>query len=277
MMFAQQQIMARQSAASYRSLGALGALSSADVRTIQAQLNALPSNQARLVVDGVFGPKTKARLLEFQQQYALPPTGEPDSITLQVLSREARNRGFSTTPITGAVTGAGTVIAPIAQRAQVNVGDTVLVIVLATVTNLNTRSSLKSALQARLQQAGFRVLAIDDNALAAWSLSGGQVLVTVQPTTSAYAFPEDVGSIVRGAMEAVGYGSGAFSNPQLVSARVVTQGSSAAASGPIAPGASGPYAAPIASASLSAAIGEILPWALGGIAVLAILSVLKNR
>ncbi len=58
-----------------------GAASSTDVRSIQAALNSLPSNLARLSVDGNYGAKTRARVIEFQQRSGLPATGVLDYLT----------------------------------------------------------------------------------------------------------------------------------------------------------------------------------------------------
>jgi peptidoglycan hydrolase-like protein with peptidoglycan-binding domain len=52
--------------------------SGTDVRSLQAALNKLPSSLARLAVDGVAGPKTTARVMEFQRLNGLPATGVVD-------------------------------------------------------------------------------------------------------------------------------------------------------------------------------------------------------
>jgi peptidoglycan hydrolase-like protein with peptidoglycan-binding domain len=50
--------------------------SSADTRLVQQKLNSFPgSTQPRLVEDGIFGPKTRARTIEFQKQRGLVPDG----------------------------------------------------------------------------------------------------------------------------------------------------------------------------------------------------------
>jgi hypothetical protein len=56
-------------------------LSASDTRSIQAQLNKWSSSQARLSVDGAWGPKTSARLKEFQSLNGLAATGIMDAAT----------------------------------------------------------------------------------------------------------------------------------------------------------------------------------------------------
>jgi hypothetical protein len=102
---------------------------------------------------------------------------------------------------------------------MVNIGDTVLVTIRSFEPALALFENNRNYLQQRLQTAGFRVLSIDDSGLG-WTGSYGELLVAVQPLTSAYALPEDVGSIVRGAAETAGYG-GLGNRPELVSAHVV--------------------------------------------------------
>jgi len=46
-----------------------------DVRTLQVQLNARPSSLPPLQVDGIFGPKTQARVKEFQKEQRLQVDG----------------------------------------------------------------------------------------------------------------------------------------------------------------------------------------------------------
>lgn len=98
---------------------------------------------------------------------------------------------------------------------MVNVGDTVLV----TIPTYRTASfGALSALQGRLQQAGFNVLRIDDTALP-WLgvLSGrGQLLITLVPTTSSYATVYDIASLVAGAAYAVGFDINAGTSGQVI-------------------------------------------------------------
>lgn len=102
---------------------------------------------------------------------------------------------------------------------MVNIGDTVLVTIRSFEGALALFENNRNYLQQRLQTAGFRVLSIDDSGLS-WTGFDGDLLVAVQPLTSAYALPEDVGSIVRGAAETAGYGQMGHP-PELVSALVV--------------------------------------------------------
>jgi peptidoglycan hydrolase-like protein with peptidoglycan-binding domain len=62
-------------------IGSAGSL----VRDLQQKLNSLPTNLVRLVVDGVFGPKTKSRVMEFQGQNNLSPDGVVGPLTWQQL------------------------------------------------------------------------------------------------------------------------------------------------------------------------------------------------
>lgn len=63
-----------------------GSTYSLDTASIQRALNGFPSSLARLTVDGVFGPKTQARLREFQKQRGLPQTGVADQATRHALN-----------------------------------------------------------------------------------------------------------------------------------------------------------------------------------------------
>jgi len=55
------------------------------VKHLQIMLNYLGSGQSPLVVDGMFGPKTRARVVEFQQQARLSPDGIVGPITAKAL------------------------------------------------------------------------------------------------------------------------------------------------------------------------------------------------
>lgn len=90
---------------------------------------------------------------------------------------------------------------------MVNVGDTVLVTIPTFLTGVGTYGGARTALQQRLQQAGFQVLRIDDSALSFLGAFGsrGQLLITVIPTTSAYGNVQDVAGLVAGAAYSVGY------------------------------------------------------------------------
>ncbi|HEV7375939.1 MAG TPA: peptidoglycan-binding domain-containing protein [Pyrinomonadaceae bacterium] len=71
----QKQRLSGQSTSSTSSGGA-------DVNSIQAKLNTLPSSLARLAVDGKLGPKTTARIAEFQRLNGLSATGTLDVVTI---------------------------------------------------------------------------------------------------------------------------------------------------------------------------------------------------
>src|SRR5678815_5297062 len=55
------------------------------VRELQSALNALPTIHPRLVVDGIFGPKTRTRVLEFQKQRNLKVDGVAGPLTWTAL------------------------------------------------------------------------------------------------------------------------------------------------------------------------------------------------
>lgn len=76
--------------------------SSADTKLVQQKLNSFPgSAQPRLVEDGIFGPKTRARTIEFQRQHGLTPDGVVGSRTRAAL-------GMSTAvPVPQAAPGSG--------------------------------------------------------------------------------------------------------------------------------------------------------------------------
>jgi hypothetical protein len=62
-------------------------MSGADVRDLQTKLNAQPSALPALVVDGIFGPRTQQRLVEFQGNSGLKADGIAGPLTLAALSR----------------------------------------------------------------------------------------------------------------------------------------------------------------------------------------------
>jgi hypothetical protein len=75
--------------ASQRSIlaGQGGASSGADLRSVQAALNNLPSNLPRLAVDGGWGAKTSARVAEFQRQNGFTSSGVLDPGTSAAILR----------------------------------------------------------------------------------------------------------------------------------------------------------------------------------------------
>lgn len=97
---------------------------------------------------------------------------------------------------------------------MVNIGDIVLATIRTWEPSREYFYNNVSALQGRLQQAGFRVLRIDDSGLG---FNYGDLLVTVIPLQSAYGSANDVASIVAGAAEAVGYGNVSEFHGQVIS------------------------------------------------------------
>ena len=90
---------------------------------------------------------------------------------------------------------------------MVNIGDTVLATIRTFVPSSAAFFDQAAGLQSRLQQAGFRVLRVDDSGIS-WfnNYRYGDLLVTLQPQSSAYGNANDVASIVAGAAYAAGYG-----------------------------------------------------------------------
>lgn len=70
-----------------------GSTSAGDVRTLQQALNQLSSNLPRLAVDGRWGTKTSARVMEFQRQNGLTQTGSADALTYQMVVAQAAAAG----------------------------------------------------------------------------------------------------------------------------------------------------------------------------------------
>lgn len=58
-----------------------------DVKNLQLQLNRLPSRLAPLTVDGIFGPRTRERVVEFQNDKGLQPDGIAGPATLAAIDR----------------------------------------------------------------------------------------------------------------------------------------------------------------------------------------------
>src|SRR5262245_24717458 len=81
------------------SIGSIGDA----VRELQAGLNRLASNLAKLVEDGKFGPKTQGRVKEFQRSKSLKDDGIVGSLTMAALQEALRLLGLLPTPPSGAV------------------------------------------------------------------------------------------------------------------------------------------------------------------------------
>lgn len=64
------------------------------VRELQGFLNLLPSALAKLVVDGLFGPRTHGRVLEFQAGNQLQPDGISGPLTMDLLTELLRKLGL---------------------------------------------------------------------------------------------------------------------------------------------------------------------------------------
>ena len=55
------------------------------VKEVQSALNGFPSNLPQLIVDGIFGGKTRAKVVEFQQKNSLAADGIVGDLTLEEL------------------------------------------------------------------------------------------------------------------------------------------------------------------------------------------------
>jgi hypothetical protein len=64
------------------------------VREVQGFLNLLPTSLPRLVVDGLFGPKTRGRVVEFQQSSQLVPDGVVGPLTMDAILEILRRLGL---------------------------------------------------------------------------------------------------------------------------------------------------------------------------------------
>ena len=74
--------------------------SSADTRLVQQKLNSFPgSTLPRLAEDGIFGPKTRARTIEFQKQRGLVPDGVVGIKTRSALGMSAAVPAGPTAPV----------------------------------------------------------------------------------------------------------------------------------------------------------------------------------
>lgn len=96
------------------------------VQQLQSLLNQLQSVAAKLVEDGIFGPQTRLRVLEFQGKAGIPPSGIVDSGTWgKLLGPQAGgSNGGSTGPSQNyANSNAGAAPAPTTLAAPVDYGD----------------------------------------------------------------------------------------------------------------------------------------------------------
>lgn len=151
--------------------------SSADTRLVQQKLNSTPGSALpKLAEDGIFGPKTRARTIEFQKQRGLVPDGIVGSRTRAAL-------GMSTVvPVTpaapGKPTGGGTQVASAVTSAFGAALDTwkgtavFTGIVVNGVTALGTPGCLVGPPLAPLMTSRFATLGADDRAIATAAATG---------------------------------------------------------------------------------------------------------
>jgi len=85
----------------------------ADVRALQDVLNFHIRRLAPLAVDGIFGPKTKARVIDFQRSNGLGDDGVAGPITNgKRFESEKQQRSLSILPAAAPATGDGSGPAP---------------------------------------------------------------------------------------------------------------------------------------------------------------------
>lgn len=145
--------------------------SSADTRLVQEKLNSFPSALPKLAVDGIFGPKTRARTMEFQKQNGLVADGIVGSRTRAALGIS----GAPTTPtaptkpsapgggeqVVSSVTSAFSAALDIWKGTASFVG-----IVVNSVTAIGAPGCLVGPPLAPLMTARFATLGADDRAIA---------------------------------------------------------------------------------------------------------------
>jgi peptidoglycan hydrolase-like protein with peptidoglycan-binding domain len=91
--------LSEQTPASGAGLGELsGQVYSPAVQDMQHKLNLLPSSYPRLVEDGLFGPATTQRVIEFQISAGLNPDGSGDAWMMDALNNAIAGRTTNTTP-----------------------------------------------------------------------------------------------------------------------------------------------------------------------------------
>jgi len=196
-------------------------LDSSSVRQVQTALNRFASKLAPLVVDGIQGSKTTARLKEFQRDVGLPVTGVADSLTLQALGILAVG-GASGSPggtsvndaiaRTNAATAAALALA--ASRAGSssgqNLGAQQAVIrgALVDVTlhvgyGLRTDAMMQN-LKGRIAAGGFSLMGFEDN-LGLASALDRTIRLRVRVETNGYGKAQDVADLIQGMAVAAGF------------------------------------------------------------------------
>jgi peptidoglycan hydrolase-like protein with peptidoglycan-binding domain len=94
--------------ASSEGMGELnGQVYSPAVQDMQHKLNLLPSNYPRLIEDGLFGPATTQRVIEFQISAGLNPDGSGDAWMMAALNNAIAGRSQSPANVPPSGAGAG--------------------------------------------------------------------------------------------------------------------------------------------------------------------------
>ena len=152
--------------------------SNADTRLVQQKLNGFPgSTLPKLVEDGIFGPKTRARTIEFQKQRGLVPDGVVGIRTRAALGMSAaipvgptvpgQVGGGGGTQVVSAVTSAFTAALDTWKATAAFTG-----IVVNGVTALGSPGCLIGPPLAPLMNARFATLSGDDRAIATAAAQG---------------------------------------------------------------------------------------------------------
>jgi peptidoglycan hydrolase-like protein with peptidoglycan-binding domain len=259
-------------------------LDSSSVRQVQATLNRFASKLPPLVVDGIQGSKTTARLKEFQRDTGLPITGVADSLTLQALGVVG---GGNDAAARAAAAAAAAASAAAVQAAldrsrsgllppnsssgaalRGSVVDAVITVGQAWRV-LSYTSNLKQQLIDKLNVSGFQVISVNDSNIS--YVTGGTLRVRAMVMTDGYSSANDAASVIRGWASDVGYNATGFSGA------LVSGGSNAAVpSGAVVPSSAGNAGGGGASL-LGGDMGTVL-LLVGGLAVGGIvLSKLVNR
>lgn len=154
--------------------------SSADTRLVQQKLNSTPgSGLPKLVEDGIFGPKTRARTIEFQKQRGLVPDGIVGSRTRAALGMSTVVPVTPTAPTApGGQAGGGTPVASAVTTAFAAALDTwkgtavFTGIMVNGVTALGTPGCLVGPPLAPLMISRFATLGPNDRAIATAAAMG---------------------------------------------------------------------------------------------------------